>query len=85
MRASDLAEDVVSVVVTGLDPGVQNNLSRLNVAVSGVEMSPQEIDSLGGGQYAIRFYLTQGFGSTTVPVAVVVDGSASAPYMLPIR
>jgi uncharacterized protein (TIGR03437 family) len=79
------AGDVVYVVVAGLDPGVLNNLSRLNLSVSGVIMAPQGIDSLGGGQYQIRFYLTQGFGSTTVPLAVVVDGSASVPYMIPIR
>jgi uncharacterized protein (TIGR03437 family) len=79
------AGDVINVVVTGLDPTVLNNLSRVNLTVSGVVMPPQAIDSLGGGQYQIRFYLTQGFGSTTVPLAVVVDGSASVPYMLPIK
>jgi uncharacterized protein (TIGR03437 family) len=79
------AGDVINVVVTGLDPAVQNNLSRLSVAVSGIAMTPQGVDSLGGGQYQIRFYLTQGFGSTTVPLTVVVDGSASISYMLPIR
>ena len=79
------AGDVVSVTVSGLDPAVLNNMSRLNLAVSGVVMPPQAIDSLGGGQYQIRFNLTQGFGSTTVPLTVVVDGSASAPYLIPIR
>jgi hypothetical protein len=29
--------------------------------------------------------LTQGFGSTTVPLAVLVDGSSSSPYLIPIR
>ena len=48
-------------------------------------MAPQAIDSLGGGQYQIRFYLTQGFGCVSVPLWVVVDGSASAPYMIPVR
>jgi uncharacterized protein (TIGR03437 family) len=79
------AGDVVSVTVSGLDPGVLSNSSRLSINVSGVLMTPQSIDSLGGGQYQIRFYLTQGFGSTTVPLSVVVDGSASAPFLLPIR
>jgi uncharacterized protein (TIGR03437 family) len=79
------AGEVVSVTVTGLDPAVQNNLSRLSISMSGVVMAPQAIDSLGGGQYQIRFYLTQGFGSTSVPLSVVVDGSASYPYMIPVR
>ena len=79
------AGDVVNVVVTGLDPAVQGDLHRLNLSVSGVTMAPQAIDSLGGGQHQIRFYLTQGFGSVSVPLRVVVDGSASAPYMLPVR
>ncbi|MBS1857021.1 MAG: IPT/TIG domain-containing protein [Acidobacteria bacterium] len=79
------AGDVVYVVVTGLDPTVLNALSRVNLSVSGVIMPPQGIDSLGNGQYQIRFYLTQSFGSTTVPLAVIVDGSASAPYLVPIR
>jgi uncharacterized protein (TIGR03437 family) len=77
--------DVINVTVSGLDSGVLNNMSRLSLAVSGVIMPPLAIDSLGGGQYQIRFYLTQGFGSTSVPLTVVVDGSASAPFMLPIR
>jgi uncharacterized protein (TIGR03437 family) len=75
--------DVVSVIVSGLDPSVQNNLSRLSISVSGVILSPMAISSLGGGQYQIQFVLTQGFGSTTVPLAIVVDGSASASYLLP--
>jgi len=79
------AGEVISVTVTGLDSSVQNNLSRLSIAVSGVTMPPQAIDSLGGGQYQIRFYLTQGFGSASVPLAVVVDGTASVPYLLPVR
>ena len=77
--------DVISVTVSGLDPGVLNNMSRLHITVAGVIMTPQAVDSLGGGQYQIRFYLTQGFGSTTVPLSVVVDGSASVPVMIPIR
>jgi len=79
------AGDVISIVVSGLDPSVPNNLTRITIGVSGVTMTPLAIDSLGGGQYQIRFYLTQGFGSTSVPLTVVVDGSASAPYMIPIR
>ena len=79
------AGDVISVTVTGLDPAVQNNLSRLSIVISGVTMPPQAVDSLGGGQYQIRFYLTQGFGSTSVPLSVVVDGSSSIPYMIPVR
>jgi uncharacterized protein (TIGR03437 family) len=79
------AGDVINVTVSGLDPAVLNNQSRLSIQIAGVSMAPQAIDSLGGGQYQIRFYLTQGFGSTSVPLAVVVDGSASLPSLLPVR
>ncbi len=79
------AGDTVYVVVTGLDPGVLNNLSRLNLSVSGVVMPPLGVDTLAGGQNQIRFYLTQGFAGATVPLAVVVDGSSSAPVMVPVR
>jgi uncharacterized protein (TIGR03437 family) len=79
------AGDVINVTVSGLDPAVLNNQGRLSIQIAGVTMPAQAIDSLGGGQYQIRFYLTQGFGSTSVPLAVVVDGSASVPSLLPVK
>jgi len=81
------AGDSMNLVVSGLDPAIatQNNLSRVGITVSGIPMTPLEVASLGGGLYQIRFVLTQGFGSTMVPVAILVDGSASVPYLLTIR
>jgi len=81
------AGDSVNIVVTGLDPAIaaQNNLSRLGITISGVPMTPLEVTALGGALSQIRFVLTQGFGSTTVPLAVFVDGSSSVPYLIPIR
>jgi uncharacterized protein (TIGR03437 family) len=79
------ASDVINVVVSGLDPAAAVNPSRVSVNVSGINMPPPAITPLDGGQYQLQFVLTQGFGSTTVPVTVVVDGSSSVPYLIPIR
>jgi hypothetical protein len=37
------------------------------------------------GQFAIQIIVTQSFGGAQVPVAVVVDGSSSAPAPLGVR
>src|SRR5262249_23659243 len=77
--------DVINVIVTGLDPTVVANPNRVSVTISGITMPPPSITSLDGVQYQLQFVLTQSFGSTTVPVSVVVDGSGSVPYLIPIR
>jgi uncharacterized protein (TIGR03437 family) len=77
------AGDTVNVVVTGMDAGIAP--SRLQVLVSGVAMPVFSIQSLGGGQVQVSFVLTQGFGSAVVPLALSVDGSSSAPFMVAVR
>lgn len=77
--------DTVVAVVTGLDPSVPGNLSRLRVTIGGVDMIVQQATSLGGNQFGIQFIVTQGFGGAQVPVAVIVDGSSSAPASLTVR
>jgi hypothetical protein len=72
-------------VVTGLDPSVTANLSRLRVTISGVDMIVQQAAPLGPNQYAIQFIVTRSFGGAQVPVAVIVDGSSSAPSSLTVR
>lgn len=79
------ASDVINVVVSGLDPAAAVNPGRVSVNISGINMPPPAITPLDGGQYQLQFVLTQGFASTTVPVTVVVDGSSSVPYLIPIR
>jgi len=79
--------DILNVVVTGLDPAVLNNQSRVQVTVSGVTMPifPNGISSIGNGQFQIEFILTQGFGGTQVPLMVWVDGSSSQPFNITVR
>ena len=72
--------DTVTVFVSGLDPTVSSNLSRVQVTVSGIAMP---VTSAGNGQ--VQFALTQSFGGAQVPVVVSVDGSASAPYTIAVR
>ena len=79
--------DILNVVVTGLDPSVLTNPSRVQVTVSGVTMPilPNGISSLGNGQFQIQFIVTQSFGGTLVPLVVWVDGSSGQPVNITVR
>jgi len=79
------AGDLLNVVVSGLDPTVLDNPSRLEVTVSGVSMPVLGITPAANGQYSIQIVLTQSFGSTQVPVMVWVDGSSSQPASIVVR
>ena len=77
--------DTVNIYVTGLDPSVQANPSRLQVTVSGVSMPVLGISSAPGGQFQIQTILTQSFGGQTVPLAVLVDGASSPTVPITVR
>jgi uncharacterized protein (TIGR03437 family) len=79
------ANDVINVYVTGLDPSVLANPSRVQVTVSGVVMPPPSINPAQGNQFQIQTILTQSFGGQQVPLAVVVDGSSSASLQITVR
>ncbi len=79
------AGDLLSVLVSGLDPAVVNNQGRLQVTVSGVAMPVLGITPAANGQFQIQFIVTQSFGSTQVPVVVWVDGSSSLPATITVR
>jgi len=79
------AGEMLNVYVTGLDPGVQANPSRLQVTVSGISMPVLSISPAPGNQFQIQTILTQSFGGQPVPLAVVVDGSGSATVTLTVR
>jgi uncharacterized protein (TIGR03437 family) len=79
------ASEMLNVYVTGLDPGVQANPSRLQVTVSGISMPVLSISPAPGNQFQIQTILTQSFGGQQVPLAVVVDGSGSATVQLTVR
>jgi len=72
--------DVLTVQVSGLDPSVVGSTGRVQVTVAGVSMTVVEISSS-----QIQFVIGQSFGGSVVPVAVVVDGSASAVYNILAR
>ena len=75
------------MVVAGLDPSAVSNPGRVQVTVSGVAMPlmPGGITALPNGLFQIQFIVTQGFGSTQVPVMVWVDGSSSQPFSISVR
>jgi uncharacterized protein (TIGR03437 family) len=72
--------DTVSVQVNGLDPSVASNLSRVQVTVSGIGMPVVQ-----AGNNQVQFVLTRSFGSSAVPVVVLVDGSPSAAFSIAVR
>ncbi|HUK17328.1 MAG TPA: IPT/TIG domain-containing protein, partial [Bryobacteraceae bacterium] len=72
--------DILTIQANGLDPTVAGNLSRLQVTAGGFSMP---VLSVNGSQ--ITFSLNRSFGGTVVPVAVVVDGSASNLYFMLAR
>ncbi len=82
---SALSQDVVTVYVSGLDQTVLAAPGRLQVTVNGQPMPVQTPTPAANGQTQIPFVLTQGFGGALVNLAVVVDGSSSAPFPIAVR
>ena len=79
------AQDVVSVYVSNLDPTVLGNPGRLQVTVNGQSMPVQSLTPAANGLTQVTFFLTQSFGGAVLNLAVVVDGSSSAPFPLTVR
>jgi uncharacterized protein (TIGR03437 family) len=80
-----LAQDVVSVNVSGLDPTVLANPGRLQVTINGQSMPVQPLTPPSNGQTQIVFSLAPGLDAGLVNLAVVVDGSSSAPVPLTVQ
>ena len=80
-----LAQDVISVYVSGLDPTVLANPGRLQVTINGQPMPVQPLTPPSNGQTQIVFTLSPGFSAGLVNLAVVVDGSSSAPFPLTVQ
>jgi uncharacterized protein (TIGR03437 family) len=72
-------------MVTGLDPTVPANPSRLQVTVSGISMTVLGIAPASNGQFQLQIILTQSFAGAQVPLAVSVDGSSGAPFTIVVR
>jgi hypothetical protein len=79
------SQDVVNVNVSNLDQTVLGNQGRLQVTINGQSMPVQSVTPAANGQTQITFVLTQGFGGAPVNLAVVVDGSSSAPVPITVR
>ncbi len=79
------AQDMVSLYVSSLDQTVLDHPGRLQVTVNGRSMPVQSLTPAANGQTQITFFLAQGFGGVLVNLAVVVDGSSSAPFPMAIR
>jgi uncharacterized protein (TIGR03437 family) len=79
------SQDVVNINVSNLDQTVLFNPSRLQVTINGQSVPVQGLAPAGNGQTQITFVLTQGFGGAVVNLAVLVDGSSSAPYPITVR
>ena len=78
------AQDVINVLVSNLDPGAAANPGNVQVSIGGM-LVPVIITPASNGQYQLQFVMPQAFGGIPVPLAVVVDGSASAPFTLIVR
>ena len=79
------SQDVVNVNVLNLDPTVLANPSRLQVTMNGQPMTVQSLTPLANGLTQLTFVLTRSFGGVLVNLAVVVDGSSSAPFPITVR
>ena len=77
--------DILNVMVAGLDPTVPANPSRLQAAISGISMPVLGIAPASNGQFQIQIILTQSIAGAQVPLAVSVDGSSSAPFPIAVR
>ncbi|HTS62850.1 MAG TPA: IPT/TIG domain-containing protein [Candidatus Acidoferrales bacterium] len=77
-------QDVVNVVVAGLDPTVVNNPNRVQISLGSLLIAPSILPS-GNGQFQLQFVMPQSFGGVPVPLSVVVDGSASLSYMITVK
>ena len=58
---------------------------RLQVTVNGQSMPVQSLTPAANGLTQVTFFLTQSFGGALLNLAVVVDGSSSAPFPLTVR
>jgi uncharacterized protein (TIGR03437 family) len=79
------AQDVINVLVANLDPSVINNPSRVTISLGNTLVPPLTIIPASNGQYQLQFVVPQAYGGIQVPLAVVVDGSASNTVVLTVR
>ncbi|PWU10313.1 MAG: hypothetical protein C5B51_04535 [Terriglobia bacterium] len=85
-RNTAVTGDVLVAVVTGVDPSVVTNQSRVQVTASGVPMPVLRI-AAGPQREAVlvSFLINQSFGGSTASIIVSVDNVRSSPYSVLVR
>jgi uncharacterized protein (TIGR03437 family) len=86
--------DVLSVLVTNIDPGVAGVPARLRVTLAGVPMTVLAVTQasaapagqpVASGLIEVQFAVTQSFAGSQVPLVVAVDGNESAALTVAAR
>jgi uncharacterized protein (TIGR03437 family) len=78
--------DTVLVILSGVDPTVVNNPSRIQATLAGVPMYVSQVSTgVPAGTVQAAFAISQDFGSSAVPIVVAVDGNQSTPYSILVR
>jgi uncharacterized protein (TIGR03437 family) len=79
--------DLLTLLVSGLDPGSAVNFGRLRVAASGIELPVTQVVPVPGqpGLMQVQIVVTISFGGQSVPLTISEDGSVSAAYSIAIR
>ncbi len=76
--------DVLTATITGVDPAVAGNPSRVQVTVSGVPMAVTRVTG-GPSGVQVSFVMSQSFAGSAAAVVVTVDGARSSPYSVLVR
>jgi uncharacterized protein (TIGR03437 family) len=79
-------DDTIMLTAAGLDPSLANGLTgRVRVTIAGVDMAVQQVVQLAPGTFQIQAVVTQSFGASQAPLALIVDGSSSAPVNVVVK
>lgn len=79
-------DDTITLTATGLDPSLASGFTgRVRVTISGVDMAVQQVVQVVPGLFQIQAVVTQSFGASQVPLALIVDGSSSAPVNVVVK
>jgi uncharacterized protein (TIGR03437 family) len=78
--------DVIFANMTGVDPTVVNDPSRVQVTVAGASMGVLRITAAANNNSVqVPILVGQSFGGASVPVVVAVDGVSSDPYLIVVN
>jgi uncharacterized protein (TIGR03437 family) len=78
--------DVLTILVSGLDPGVITTPTRVRVTASGIDLTVTQVQpSTQAGLIQLTVVVTQSFGGQQVSLAVLQDGTASSSYAVSVR